>query len=142
MSKSSLKLVFDSPVFWKSFNRITNGDTPATGLFGSVFKSPKDFARIVQEKTQQADRLVDLVCSKNSSPKLTVKRLDRLSDMICSIVDSAEVVRHIHPDPQMSQAANSAHVSLSNYLNRLNTHTGLYKVDKDSNSPGPRCIFQ
>ncbi|KAJ3018899.1 Mitochondrial intermediate peptidase [Thoreauomyces humboldtii] len=57
----------------------------------------------------------------------TVKRLDRLSDILCSVVDSAELIRNVHPDTRFIRAANDAHHALSSIINQLNTHTRLYQ---------------
>ncbi|KAJ3087388.1 Mitochondrial intermediate peptidase [Quaeritorhiza haematococci] len=60
----------------------------------------------------------------------TVKRLDKLSDILCSVVDTAELVRNVHPEAGWVEGANRAHAVLSNFLNRLNTHSGLYEALK------------
>ncbi|TPX60897.1 hypothetical protein PhCBS80983_g01423 [Powellomyces hirtus] len=57
----------------------------------------------------------------------TVKRLDRLSDILCSVVDSAELIRNVHPDKKFVDAANDAHMALSSIINQLNTHQELYQ---------------
>jgi intermediate peptidase len=120
-----LQLVFDSPSYWKS----NYPSTSESGLFSySDLKTPECWDRIVQNRIVAADSLVALVTSSTFPSPLTVKRLDRLSDIICCVVDTAEVIRHVHPCKKMAQAADSAHNVLSNYLNRLNTHTGLYNV--------------
>jgi intermediate peptidase len=121
-----LQLVFDSPSYWKA-NYPSNSQP--SGLFTyNDLKTPECWNRIVENRIIAADKLVALVTSSTAPCPLTVKRLDRLSDMICCVVDTAEVIRHVHPDQTMAQAADSAHNVLSNYLNRLNTHTGLYTV--------------
>ena len=57
-----------------------------------------------------------------------VKNLDRLSDLLCSVVDLAEFVRNAHPDPKWVTSANNLYESLSEFMNVLNTHVGLYNV--------------
>lgn len=57
-----------------------------------------------------------------------VKNLDRLSDLLCSVVDLAEFVRNAHPDPEWVASANNLYESLSEFMNVLNTHVGLYNV--------------
>ena len=57
-----------------------------------------------------------------------VKNLDRLSDLLCSVVDLAEFVRNAHPDPKWVASANNLYESLSEFMNVLNTHVGLYNV--------------
>lgn len=105
----------------------------SSGLFGyHDLKQASDFQAVVELRTRQADELVRRVCAAREphEMRLTVRRLDRLSDLLCSVVDTAELVRNVHPDREMASAANLAHVTLSNYLNRLNTHTGLYQVSE------------
>ncbi|TPX30254.1 hypothetical protein SmJEL517_g06144 [Synchytrium microbalum] len=104
-----------------------------TGLFGYTFLThPNELVVSAQHTLRLAQRIVDLVCSATTESELkrTVKRLDRLSDLICSVVDGAEVVKNIHPDSRWVHAAKEAHLVLSDYLNQLNTHTGLYQVLK------------
>lgn len=124
LSTCTLRQAFDcAPI-----ERVASKARPASGLFGySDLQVPQDWAKVVRARRRQADSLVQQIIRDGAS-RLTVKRLDRLSDMICTVVDTAEVVRHVHPDREMASAANAAHETLSNYLNRLNTHTGLYKV--------------
>ena len=57
-----------------------------------------------------------------------VKNLDRLSDLLCSVVDLAEFVRNAHPDQKWVASANNLYESLSEFMNVLNTHVGLYNV--------------
>jgi intermediate peptidase len=57
-----------------------------------------------------------------------VKNLDRLSDLLCGVIDLAELVQNAHPEQPWIEAANFAHEKLCNFMNVLNTHTGLYAV--------------
>ena len=57
-----------------------------------------------------------------------VKNLDRLSDLLCGVIDLAELVRNVHPDPAWASGANAAYEELCEYMNELNTHVGLYEV--------------
>ena len=113
---------------------------PITGLFGyTSLQHPTDLVTSAQETLRQAKALVDLVCRTINDEKelrKVVKRLDRLSDLICSVVDGAEVVKNVHPDSRWVAAAKEAHLVLSDYLNQLNTHTGLYKVNHLSSQWG------
>ncbi|KAJ7170062.1 mitochondrial intermediate peptidase [Mycena filopes] len=61
---------------------------------------------------------------------LVVKNLDRLSDLLCGVIDLAELVQNAHPEALWVEAANFAHEKLCNFMNVLNTHTGLYAVLK------------
>ncbi|TPX49054.1 hypothetical protein SeMB42_g02758 [Synchytrium endobioticum] len=113
---------------------------PITGLFGyTSLQHPNDLVEAARETLNQAQQVVHQVCCTSGDEhhlRRIVKRLDRLSDLICSVVDGAEVVKNLHPDTRWVAAAKEAHLVLCDYLNQLNTHTGLYKVLKKAvNSP-------
>jgi intermediate peptidase len=54
-----------------------------------------------------------------------VKDLDRLSDLLCRVLDMADFVRVTHPDPRIQNAAAEAWGMVYQYMNELNTTTGL-----------------
>lgn len=54
-----------------------------------------------------------------------VKDLDRLSDLLCRVLDLSDFVRMTHPDPGFQQAASDAWGLVYQYMNQLNTMTGL-----------------
>jgi intermediate peptidase len=70
-----------------------------------------------------------------------VKNLDRLSDLLCSVVDLAEFVRNAHPDPKWVASANNLYESLSEFMNVLNTHVGLYNVCYEMQSCCCECSY-
>ena len=70
----------------------------------------------------------DIGSSKKNPQTLIVKRLDRLSDKLCSMIDTFELLRNVHPNPQYINAANEAYEILNNYFNQLNTNYNLYQV--------------
>ena len=57
--------------------------------------------------------------------KSIVKDLDRLSDLLCRVIDLSDFVRAVHPDRQVQAAANQAYGMMFEYMNVLNTTTGL-----------------
>ncbi|EJU04540.1 Metalloprotease [Dacryopinax primogenitus] len=57
-----------------------------------------------------------------------VKTIDRLSDMLCIVIDTCELVRHAHPDPQVSKSATDVYEYLCSYLNMLNTDIELHNA--------------
>ncbi|OUM64820.1 hypothetical protein PIROE2DRAFT_42190 [Piromyces sp. E2] len=61
---------------------------------------------------------------------MIVKRLDRLSDKLCSMIDTFELLRNVHPNPEYINAANEAYEILNNYFGQLNTNYHLYKALK------------
>lgn len=57
-----------------------------------------------------------------------VKLFDRLSDVLCKVIDAAEVVRCLHPDPAWRQGAETVYEELFSWMNTLNTDPRLYEV--------------
>jgi intermediate peptidase len=56
-----------------------------------------------------------------------VQDLDRLSDLLCRVIDMSDFVRSTHPDRIIVQAAHEAYSAMFEYMNILNTTTGLYQ---------------
>lgn len=54
------------------------------------------------------------------------KDLDRLSDLLCRVIDLSDFIRTIHPDPSVQEAATQAYALMFEYMNVLNTTTGLH----------------
>ena len=54
-----------------------------------------------------------------------VKDLDRLSDLLCRVIDLSDFVRSTHPNQEMQAAANRAYGKMFQYMNVLNTTSGL-----------------
>ncbi|KAI9208613.1 uncharacterized protein BJ171DRAFT_419564 [Polychytrium aggregatum] len=107
-----------------------SSDRSSTGLFGyDLLSHPSGFVEAAEASIAAAVHLVDLVCSVRTEAEMvkTVQRLDRLSDVLCAVIDCAELVRNVHPDPRVVESANHAHAILANFLNQLNTHQGLYR---------------
>ncbi|KAI8928432.1 hypothetical protein BC831DRAFT_448668 [Entophlyctis helioformis] len=137
-SSSGLAAAFDgsrrpAPVSAASRTPFVRFDpaNPHTGLFGyHGLDQPSGFIDAARAGIEQAQHLVDLVCAAESDAEVrkTVKRLDTLSDMLCCVVDTAELIRNVHPNRAFVEAANHAHAALNSYLNHLNTHQGLYNA--------------
>ena len=105
---------------------------PPTGIFGHPsLTSPQALESIADAILQRAQLLTKRVLrapESRSEMFKVVKNLDRLSDLLCSVVDLAEFVRNAHPDPKWVASANNLYESLSELMNVLNTHVGLYNV--------------
>ena len=54
------------------------------------------------------------------------RNLDRLSDLLCRVIDLSDFIRTIHADPQIQEAATQAYALMFEYMNVLNTTTGLH----------------
>lgn len=113
----------------------------SSGLFNQpALRTPADFPALARRTTLRAKVLVDRLCSqppRKRAPEsldeaeraflAMVKNLDRLSDLLCGVIDLAELVRNVHPDPEWVEGANAAYEQLCEYMNELNTHVGLYE---------------
>lgn len=124
-------------IFFDNLSKTNNcvkkpASSSSTGLFGyKDLATPADFEKILTIRLKQANEILGLVLSNLDDPKelaKTVQRLDALSDYLCSVVDAAEVIRHVHPKNKWVNASDKAHSVLSNFLSQLNTHQGLYMV--------------
>jgi intermediate peptidase len=135
-------------------------DTPSTcytssptlkspsGLFNQpLLTSPSGFPLLASRTTLRAKVLVQRIVRLGQSPTpstieqaeqallIMVKNLDRLSDLLCGVIDLAELVRNVHPDPEWVEGANLAYEQLCEYMNELNVHVGLYEVSSHTKSP-------
>ena len=125
MKKFGFNRIFDS--------RRVNHSIQNTGLFGySKLDGPDGIRNAAKLVTQQAIHLSQLICDANSAEELrkTVKRVDTISDMLCSVLDVAELLRNVHPDPLFVNAANQVCSELHQFLSELNTNQELYQVIK------------
>jgi len=57
--------------------------------------------------------------------KTMPRDLDRLSDLLCRVIDLSDFVRVTHPDRRIQTAATQAYALMFEYMNVLNTTTGL-----------------
>lgn len=125
---------FDTPA--AAYAAAPSPSTPS-GLFNQpALKTPADFPALAHRTTLRAKVLVERLCRPAPAPEsleqaeraflAMVKNLDRLSDLLCGVIDLAELVRNVHPDPEWVEGANAAYEQLCEYMNELNTHVGLY----------------
>ncbi|GAA5895653.1 hypothetical protein JCM5296_003770 [Sporobolomyces johnsonii] len=139
-----LHQAFDTPS--SSFTTYPSASSPS-GLFNQPsLTSPSDFPLLAYRTTLRAKILVSRICRQSSLPAPAslpeaeaaflgmVKSLDRLSDLLCGVIDLAELVRNVHPDPAWVEGANEAYEQLCEYMNELNTHVGLYEGLKSLHS--------
>jgi intermediate peptidase len=130
---------FDEPV-----KRPFSSGTP-TGIFGyATLTSPRGLEAIAGATLHRAQLLTERILrAKQSRDEMfkVVKNLDRLSDMICSVVDLAEFIRNAHPDRGWVESANNLYESLSEFMNILNTHIGLYDVRYSTNPIYFNCLM-
>ncbi|KAI1774019.1 mitochondrial intermediate peptidase-like protein [Hypoxylon cercidicola] len=126
---SLLRHIFDSPAF-KDFSKplfkVTSGEN--VGLFRNKYlTSPQGFLTFANVTINRAQKLVDKVLDASTLEdfKAIVRDLDRLSDLLCRVLDVSDFVRVTHPDEKTQAAASQAWSLVYQYMNQLNTTTGL-----------------
>lgn len=125
-----LRQLFDSPQTFKDFappsSRALRGEN--VGLFRNKYlTSPQGFLIFADVTLEKAQKLVDKVLQASTLDeyKHVVRDLDRLSDLLCRVLDVSDFVRVTHPDEKVQQAASQAWAHVYQYMNQLNTTTGL-----------------
>ncbi|KAL4765883.1 mitochondrial intermediate peptidase [Aspergillus foveolatus] len=134
-SKSSdddtLRRVFDSQSFWRDFSESSSfsPDRKPTGLVQNQYlTSPDGFRAFAQVSLQKCQAIVSQVLSASTVDEYRglVRQLDRLSDLLCRVIDLSDFIRAFHPDPPVQEAAGQAYALMFEYMNVLNTTTGLH----------------
>ena len=126
----TLRQIFDSPSFWKDFASKAKYQygNKNIGLFQNRYLTRpegfQDFASVTLEKCK---RIVSNVLRYDSVDqyKRIARDLDRLSDLLCRVIDLSDFVRSVHPDRKVQAAASQAYGMMFEYMNVLNTTTGL-----------------
>ena len=137
----TLRQIFDSPSFWKDFSQSSNYgyNSRSSGLFQNRYLTePKGFEVFANTSLRKAKGIVEKVLSASSVEdyKHVARDLDRLSDLLCRVIDLSDFVRATHPDPRIQAAATKAYSMMFEYMNVLNTTTGLNKqLDVAMNTP-------
>ncbi|KAF1811295.1 zincin [Eremomyces bilateralis CBS 781.70] len=127
---TNLRLIFDSPSFWREFSQKAEEQlrNEHRGLFHNRYlKSPDGFQAFAAVTLKRCSKLVDrvLAASTLEEYKGMARELDRLSDLLCRVIDLADFVRSSHPDRRYQTAASNAYAMMFEYMNQLNTTTGL-----------------
>lgn len=123
---SILRQIFDSPSAWSAFSRSRGGNN--VGLFRNAYLTrPEGFLQFARVSLARAQGIVDKVLGATSKEeyKAIVRDMDRLSDVLCRVIDLSDFVRVTHPDRRMQAAAHQAWTVVYQYMNQLNTTTGL-----------------
>lgn len=125
-----LRRIFDSPSAWKDFSRAAKSSAGSrrVGLFRNAYLTrPEGFLAFAHTSLARAQKIVDKVLSASSQQeyKDIVRDLDRLSDLLCRVIDLSDFVRVTHPDARTQRAASEAWSLVYQYMNQLNTTTGL-----------------
>ncbi len=76
---------------------------------------------------QTSRKLVRAITEKSNNPDASIiDKMDQLSDELCRVADLAECMRQIHPDSEVSYAAQESCMAINSYVEELNTDFGLY----------------
>jgi intermediate peptidase len=141
----TLRQIFDSPELWKEFSQASKAGKNI-GLFQNRYLTePKGFEEFANTSLQKAKKLVEKVLGASTVEQYQqlVQDLDRLSDLLCRVIDLSDFVRATHPDPRIQTAAVKAYAMMFEYMNVLNTTTGLAKqldvAIKQPQEPGRWC---
>lgn len=126
---ATLRRVFDSQSFWKEFSQRSSASLKPTGLVQNQYlTTPDGFREFAGVSLQKCQAIVARVLGASSVDEYRkmARDLDRLSDMLCRVIDLSDFIRVIHPDPRVQEAATQAYALMFEYMNILNTTTGLH----------------
>ncbi|KAG5519542.1 hypothetical protein PMAC_001697 [Pneumocystis sp. 'macacae'] len=134
ISTSELQAVFDTVDLARSIERSSSIQYKA-GLFRNTgVLEPNDLISLSQNTLISVKRLSDNIALRQvenvEDARRIIKDLDRLSDRLCGVIDLSELLRTVHPDKRFVSAAEEAYHYMYDFMNTLNTHTGLYRVLK------------
>lgn len=102
--------------FVSSFHTSTAPQIQETGLYGfHHLKTPKGFQRFVDDAIERSNELVAYISGMPPAPDI-IRGMDEISDTVCSVIDSAELCRHTHPDREFVKEASNASLRISEYL--------------------------
>lgn len=126
----TLRQIFDSQAFWQDFSSSTKHGYggKSAGLFQNRYLTrPEGFQEFTAVTLQKSKRIVAAVLAyeRVEDFKRIARDLDRLSDLLCRVIDLSDFVRSVHPDRRVQAAATQAYASMFEYMNVLNTTTGL-----------------
>ncbi|MCJ1485999.1 Mitochondrial intermediate peptidase [Schaereria dolodes] len=126
----TLRKIFDSSTFWQDFSRSPRSTHAGqyVGLFHNHYlKEPAGFSEFAQITLQKCRSIVAKVLKATTVDeyRTLAQELDRLSDLLCRVIDISDFVRSTHPDPAFQTAATEAYALMFEYMNVLNTTTGL-----------------
>jgi mitochondrial intermediate peptidase len=126
----TLRMIFDSSAFWKDFSQKSRSKygVKSKGLFQNRYLTrPEGFQEFTTNTLQKCRKMVAKVLGATTLEdfKSMSRDLDRLSDLLCRVIDLSDFVRSTHPDRAIQAAASQAYAQMFEYMNILNTTTGL-----------------
>lgn len=121
--------MFDSKPFWNEFSkRSRNSAEGSAGIVRNRYlATPEGFMVYAQHAMRKCSMLVQKTLAMKTVEDYTtiVRDLDRLSDLLCRVIDLSDFIRSTHPDRSYQHAASLAYSAMFEYMNQLNTTTGL-----------------
>ncbi|KAJ5720589.1 Mitochondrial intermediate peptidase [Penicillium malachiteum] len=131
LDDETLRRVFDSQNFWKDFSQQRTAAVPKrAGLVQNQYlTSPDGFREFAHASLQKCQAIVSKVLGASTVDEYRslARDLDRLSDLLCRVIDLSDFIRTIHHDPKIQEAATQAYALMFEYMNVLNTTTGLHE---------------
>jgi intermediate peptidase len=123
-----LRQVFDSRQFWNDFSRHSRQSSASVGLIRNRhLTTPEGFMVYAAESMRKCSALVEKILAVDTAEgyRSVVQDMDRLSDLMCRVIDLSDFVRSTHPNGRYQAAATNAYSAMYEYMNQLNTTTGL-----------------
>ena len=126
----TLRKVFDHHNFWIEFSsrkRLASNEKPVGLLQNGHLTTAEGFDSFASSTLQKCKRLVEKITSATTQEEYrsTAQDFDQLSDYLCRVIDLSDFVRSTHPDQVFKAAADRAYSMMYEYMNILNTNTGL-----------------
>ncbi|RMD43338.1 hypothetical protein DV735_g1714, partial [Chaetothyriales sp. CBS 134920] len=121
----TLRDVFNKQAFWKDFSKSSK---QASGLIGNKYlTTAAGFQTFAETSLAQCRKLVERTLRASSQEEYVAipRDLDRLSDLLCRVIDLSDFIRSNHPDSRVASAAHVSYSMMFQYMNELNTTTGL-----------------
>ena len=123
----TLRQIFDYPAAWSEFSAKYKGGRNAGILQNRYLTHPEGFQEFAAITLRKCQRVVARVLAYKTTQeyKRAARDLDRLSDLLCRVIDLSDFVRSVHPNRKIQAAASEAYGQMFEYMNVLNTTTGL-----------------
>ncbi|KAK9839021.1 hypothetical protein WJX74_007941 [Apatococcus lobatus] len=102
------------------------------GLFGSeILRKPQNWSHAADDAIRRCKQTIQELLASPPSPQI-IRLVDDVSDTVCQVTDSAEFCRLAHADAAWRSAATEACITLSGFIQELNTSKPLYEALIDS----------
>ncbi|KAK9481176.1 hypothetical protein V1514DRAFT_323151 [Lipomyces japonicus] len=125
-----LRDAFDSPQAWSEFTSNLNALDSQGLLMNSRLNTADSLVQFAVDTLHAAQRTTGKILAITTEQEMhgAIRLLDRLSDMLCRVIDLAEFIRTIHPDPNFVRAAEYAYEIMISYMIQLNSSDEMYHI--------------